>query len=273
MSILSLTPLLFLFLIIILFTSKAQAYKNDQKFHYFCDQCNDRGDYITGSTYHNNLKIAFIYLTFNSKIDYGFYNTNYGQNNDKVNVIGICRGDINPQDCRKCLIGSRFNLTEACPNKKEAIGWYEDEKCMLRYSDRSILGLNETGPAYAMRNSNNATMPDQFSILVKQLLNDLRSKAINGDSHSKYVVGTLPGPSNNQSPIQQSSGETIYGLVQCTPDLSGPQCDDCLLQSIAGISRFSNRSSARMIRPSCYLRFATSYQFYQPKPKLASQLP
>jgi len=274
MSIMSLSPLSFLFLIIILFTSKAQAdkFKNDQKFHYFCNQDNDRGNYITGDTYHNNLKIAFIYLTFNSKIDYGFYNTNYGQN-DKVNVIGICRGDINPQDCRKCLIGSRFNLTQACPNKKEAIGWYEDEKCMLRYSDRSILGLNEIGPSYFAWNSNNATMADQFSILVTQLLNDLRSKAINGDSHSKYVVGTLPGPSNNQSPIQQSSGETIYGLVQCTPDLSGPQCDDCLLQSIAEISRFTKRRSARMIRPSCYLRFATSYQFYQPKAKLASHLP
>jgi hypothetical protein len=144
---------------------------------------------------------------------------------------------------------------------------------MLRYSDRSILGLNEIDPGYVVTSMKNATMADQFSILVTQLLNDLRSKAINGDSHSKYVVGTLSGPSNNQSPSQQSSGETIYGLVQCTPDLSGPQCDDCLLQSIAEISRFTNRIRARVVRPSCYLRFATSDQFYQPKAKLASHLP
>jgi len=265
MPILSLSPLSFLFLIIILFTSKPQADNNDQKFHYFCDQNNDRGNYITGDSYHNSLRIALISLTYNSKIDYGFYNTNNGQNNDKVNVIGICRGDINPDDCRKCLVGSRFNLTQACPNKKEAIGWYEDEKCMLRYSDRSIMGLNEIGPAYFAWNLNNATMADQFNILVKQLLNDLRSKAINGDSHRKYVVGTLPGPSSNQ---------IIYGLVQCTPDLSGPQCDDRLLQSIAEVSRCcSNRIGARIVRPSCNLRFETSYQFYQPKAKPASHLP
>lgn len=268
MSILSLTPLSFLcnlFLITILLTSKSKADNNDQNFHYFCDQNNDRGNYITGDTYHNNLKIASMRLTYTSKLEYGFSNSIYGQNNDKVNLIGICRGDLNPEDCRKCLIGSKFNLTQACPNKKEAIGWYEDEKCMLRYSDRSILGLNEIGPAYFAWNLNNATLADQFNVVVKQLLNDLKSKAIKGDSNRKYVVGTLPGP---------SSGEIIYGLVQCTPDLSGPQCDDCLISSIVEVSRCcSNRIGARIVRPSCNLRFETSYQFYQPSAALASNLP
>jgi len=268
MSILSLSPLSFLchlFLIIILFTSQTNADKNAKKFHYFCDQINDRGNYITDSTYQDNLILALVSL-FNSKIEYGFYNASYGQNDDQVNAIGICRGDnTNPKDCPFCLIQSIINLTQACPNKKEAIGWYEDEKCMLRYSDRSILGLNEIEPAYFEWKSNNATLADQFNIVVKQLLNDLRSKVINGDSHRKYVVGTLPGPSSNQ---------IIYGLVQCTPDLSGPQCDDCLLQSIAEVSRCcSNRIGARIVRPSCNLRFETSYQFYQPKAKPASHLP
>ncbi|XP_058754077.1 cysteine-rich repeat secretory protein 38-like [Vicia villosa] len=268
MSILSLSPLSFLcnlFLITILLTSKSKADNNDQKFHYFCDQNNDRGNYITGDTYSNNLKFAFLRLTYNLKLDNGFTNTIYGENNNKVNLMGICRGDISPQDCRKCLIGSKFNLTQACPNKKEAIGWYEDEKCMLRYSDRSILGLNEIGPAYFAWNLNNATLADQFNVVVKQLLNDLKSKAIKGDSNRKYVVGTLPGPSNDQ---------VIYGLVQCTPDLSGPQCDDCLISSIVEVSRCcSNRIGARIVRPSCNLRFETSYQFYQSSAALASNLP
>lgn len=207
MSTLSLTPLSFLcnlFLFIILLTSKSKADNNDQIFHYFCDQNNYRGNYITGDTYSNNLKIAFMRLTYNSKLNYGFTNTNYGENNDKVNLMRICRGDISPEDCRKCLTGSKFNLTQACPNKKEVIGWYEDEKCMLRYSDRSILGLNKIGPAYFAWNMNNATLADQFNIVVKQLLNDLKRKAIKGDSNRKYVVGTLLGPSNDQ---------VIYGLV------------------------------------------------------------
>ncbi|CAK8573789.1 unnamed protein product [Lathyrus sativus] len=269
MSILSLTPHSFLcnlFLITILLTSKSKADNNDQKFHFFCDQNNDRGNYITGDTYHNNLKVGFIHLAYyNLNPNNGFTNTSYGETNDKVNLIGLCRGDINLQDCRKCLIGSKSNLTQACPNKKEAIGWFEDEKCMLRYSDRSILGLNEIGPAYFAWNMNNATLADQFNVVVKQLLNDLRSKAVKGESNRKYVVGTLAGP---------SSGEMIYGLVQCTPDLSGAQCDDCLISSIVEVSRCcSNRIGARIVRPSCNLRFETSYQFYQPSTGPASNLP
>ncbi|KEH43974.1 putative Gnk2-like domain-containing protein [Medicago truncatula] len=251
MATISVIPYSFLILII-LFTSKVNA---DDKFTYLCDKNNDRGDYITGSTYHNNLKIAFIYLTFNSKVNYGFYNTNYGQNEDKVNLIGICRGDINPEDCRKCLVSSKSYLTEACPNKKEAIGWYEaDQKCMLRYSDRSILGLSEMWPAIIWWNVNNATLADQFNSVIKQLLNDLKNKAINGDSHRKYAVGTLPGPSSDQ---------TINGLVQCTPDLSVSQCDDCLNESIAEVPKYcTNKIGCRVFRASCNLRFET-YQFYQ----------
>jgi len=137
---------------------------------------------------------------------------------------------------------------------------------MLRYSDRSILNINEIGPAYFAWNMNNATVADRFNVVVKQLLNDLKSKAIKGDSNHKYAVGTLPGPS--------SSGEIIYGLVQCTPDLSGPQCDDCLISSIVEVSKCcSNRIGARIVRPSCNLRFETSYQFYQPSAALNSNLP
>jgi hypothetical protein len=255
MSILSLSSLTFLLLIIILFASKAKADNNDQKFHYFCDQNNDRGNYITGDTFYNNLKFVFYHLTYNSKIDYGFYNSNYGQNNDKVNVIGICRGDINPEDCRKCLVSSKSYLTQACPNRKEAMGWYEaDQKCMLRYSDRSILGLSEMWPAIIWWNVNNASLADQFNSVAKQLLNDLKNKARNGDSHRKYAAGTLPGPSSDQ---------TIYGLVQCTPDLSVSQCDDCLNESIAEVQKYcTNKIGCRIFRASCYLRFET-HQFYQ----------
>ncbi|KAL5095726.1 hypothetical protein RYX36_000053, partial [Vicia faba] len=116
---LSLTPFSFLcnlFVIVILLTSKFKVdNNNNKKFDYI-------GNFITGDTYGNNLKIAFMRVTLNSKLDNDFTNTISGENKDKVNLIGICRGDINPQYCRKCLIGSKSNITQACPNKKEAIG-------------------------------------------------------------------------------------------------------------------------------------------------------
>ncbi|MED6189949.1 hypothetical protein PIB30_100996 [Stylosanthes scabra] len=92
------------------------------------------------------------------------------------------------------------NLTQLCPNRKEAIGWYQDEKCMLRYSDRDIFGRNETGPAYYMWNMNNATNADKFNGVVKNLLDTLRSKAALGDSRRKYGEGNAVVPSNKTVP-------------------------------------------------------------------------
>jgi len=65
--------------------------------------------------------------------------SSYGINTDKVNAIGLCRGDVKLNDCQNCLKNSTVLLTQHFQNRKEAIGWYDDEKCMfLRYSNRSI---------------------------------------------------------------------------------------------------------------------------------------
>jgi hypothetical protein len=249
---------LYSLLLIFIFTSQLTTATTDtaNKFQYFCDQNNNGGNYTTNSTYHKNLNTLLSTLTSNKEINYGFYNSSYGNNSDKVNAIGLCRGDIKPNDCQNCLKNSTVLLTQHCQNRKEAIGWYDDEKCMLRYSNRSIFGLDEIGPAYFVWNTNNATNEVEFNKVVKKLLDSLRSRAASGDSDLKYAVGSdLVGPNNNQ---------TIYGLVQCTPDLSKTLCDNCLVQSIKEISNCcNNRLGVRIVRPSCNLRYETNSLFYQ----------
>jgi hypothetical protein len=124
-----------LLLLIIVSQAKAQPNFLDN----FC--INGNGNYTANSTYQTNLNILLSNLSTNTEINYGFYNFSYGQNTDKVNAIGLCRGDVKPDVCRKCLNDSRVLLTQLCPNQKEAIGWYEN--CMLRYSNRSIFGIME----------------------------------------------------------------------------------------------------------------------------------
>ncbi|KAK7280224.1 hypothetical protein RJT34_25286 [Clitoria ternatea] len=238
------------------FISPATADNTTQNFHYFCNDVNDEGNFTSKSTYETNLNTLLSTLTSNTEIDYGFYNFTYGQNSDKVNAIGLCRGDIKPDDCRVCLNGSRANLTQLCPNRKEVIGWYEDEKCMLRYSNRSIFNLMENGrPAYFSYNEDNATQVEQFNQMLNNLLDDLKGKAASGDSKFKYATGNVSAPNNQQ----------IYGLVQCTPDLSSSDCDNCLVQSIARIPLdFKDKKGGRYVRPSCNMRFETSFIFYGP---------
>ena len=247
-------------LVIVNFTSKAHAafivvISPSKPFDYFCNENNDRGNYTTDSIYATNLDTLLSDLTSNTEIDYGFYNFSYGQNTDKINAIGLCRGDIKPDECRNCLDMSTSLLALLCRNRKEAIGWYKDE-CMLCYSDRPIFGTMEIGPAYYMSNKNNATNLDQFYQGLRALLNSLKSKAASGDSRLKYAAGNVMGP----------NFQYIYGLVQCTPDLSGSECDDCIAQSIERIPIDCCKDSigGRVARPSCYMRFETSFPFYGP---------
>ncbi|CAJ2675522.1 unnamed protein product [Trifolium pratense] len=247
-----------LILIILLPSQLANAANNTQNFHYFCN-FNNRGNYTVKSTYHKNLKTLFSNLTSNTKINnYGFYNFSNNQNTsrDRVNAIGLCRGDVRPNECLSCLESSSKNLTQLCPYQKEAIGWYGDEKCMLRYSDHSIFSsVMETRPVYYANNMGGSTDLNEFNSAVRNLLYNLTSKASSGDSRLKYAAGSASGPND----------QTIYGLVQCTPDLFESQCSDCLVQSIAriAIDCCKDKKGGRVVRPSCSMRFETNFLFYE----------
>ena len=238
------------FLFLITFVSQAKP----EFLYNFC--INDNGNYTANSTYQNNLNTLLSNLTSNTQINYGFYNLSYGQNTDKVNAIGLGRGDVKPDVCRSCLNDSRVLLTKLCPNQKEAIGWYED--CMLRYSNRSIFGVMEASPSFYMANPNNVTEVDQFNPVLGNLMRKLREIAASSDSRLKFATDSAP----DVNLIFQ----TIYGLVQCTPDLSQQDCNNCLEGAISEIpSCCNNKIGGRVVKPSCNIRYET-YRFYDPTP-------
>jgi hypothetical protein len=245
-------------LLIIIFTSqtKAVVYDEINLYHYICDHSNNRGNYTTNSTYHKNLNTLLSTLTSNTQINYGFYNFSHGENLDKVYAIGLCRGDLLPNNCRSCLESARANITRTCQNRKEAIFWSQDEKCMLRYSDRLILNVMEDVPMFASNNDDDSVDVDLSNEVVNNLLGNLTSRAVKGDSRIKYAASSLPGPKY----------EVIYGLVQCTPDLSETDCNSCLVKSLQQIpSCCKNKIGGRVVRPSCNMRFETSFLFYEPR--------
>ncbi|KAH7856349.1 hypothetical protein Vadar_000486 [Vaccinium darrowii] len=101
------------------------------------------GNYTTNSTYQTNLDTLLFSLSSNIN-SYGFYNTSSGENPDRVNVIVLCRGDVDLDTCRGCISNATSKITQDCPNSKEAIGWYN--LCMARYSNESIDGQVKTSP-------------------------------------------------------------------------------------------------------------------------------
>ncbi|KAM4101961.1 hypothetical protein ACB094_05G186000 [Castanea mollissima] len=226
-----------------------QAYAQPTFLYHFC--LNQAGTYTTNSTYEENLKQLLFSIYSNTKIDYGFYNSSSGQNSDQVYGIGLCRGDVKPDDCRGCLKNSSDLLTRLCPNEKGTIGWYD--QCMLRYSSSSIFRLMETNLGFFMANPNNISSNlDQFNDDLRALLDNLKSKAVAGDSLRKFTAG-------NESALDF---KRLYALLQCTPDFSDKECDSCLQGTFEGIPQCcSGKRGGRVVRPSCNFRFE-DYSFF-----------
>ncbi|RXH92021.1 hypothetical protein DVH24_021044 [Malus domestica] len=217
-------------------------------------QCsNGKGNYTTGSTYQTNLKSLLSTLfDANNNNGYGFYNSSLGVNNDRVYAIGLCRGDIPKEACGSCLTDTAKGLMNNCTNQKEAIEWLDN--CMLRYSNRSIYGRKEISPAYyAWNPSNVSTGLDAFNQEVSTLLNGLRQKAATGGDLRKFATANTSIPSSNLK---------IYGLVQCTPELSEQSCIDCLNYAFRVFESCCSASiGMRIMTPSCGVRYE-NYTFF-----------
>ncbi|CAK8573786.1 unnamed protein product [Lathyrus sativus] len=217
-----------------------------------CDS--NRGNYTANSTYDKNLKTLISTFSSHKEINYGFYNFSYGQDPDKAYVIGLCRGDLETNiQCLTNINNSFAYLKKQCPNQKEAIMWSGD--VTLWYSNRSIFSLVETDPTMYLifEFERIATNMDAYNKALSNLMAKLRIKAASGDTRRKYDADTGIDPVNY---------ETIYGFVQCMPDLSGQECNDCLAEAISEIPNCCSRKmGGNILKPSCRLRF-DPYPFY-----------
>ncbi|XP_058739378.1 cysteine-rich receptor-like protein kinase 44 [Vicia villosa] len=214
-----------------------------------CD--NKRGNYTANSTYDNNLKTLISSFYSHKEINYGFYNFSYGQDPNKVYAIGMCSGDLKPNECLTYLNSSFADLREQCPNQKEAIVW--GGSLTLWYSNRSIFRIVETDPTEGYVSSATASNVDKYNDALNKLMTNLKDKAASGDSRRKYDADSVYEPVNLA---------TIYGTVQCVADLSSQQCNDCLDVAIKEIATCCNGTLGRQtFKPSCRLRYET-YNFY-----------
>ncbi|KAL9317363.1 hypothetical protein ACSQ67_013880 [Phaseolus vulgaris] len=226
--------------------------------------CYRSGDYAPNTTYHTNLNAALSRLTYNTQIDYGFYNSSYGQDSDRVYATGLCRGDVSPHTCLTCLHNSSSLLLKYCPHQKEAVGGYD--LCMLHYADHSLLGYQDSSFGFYFWWETNVTDWNQYSYVLNNLLSKLREKAATTDSYprSKFAAGNATAPSY----------ETIYAVVQCSPELTVAECNDCLGGAFSEISKYcNNRSGGGVVKLSCNFRYMNS-SFYEPTADtLTLQLP
>ncbi|KAG5541631.1 hypothetical protein RHGRI_021459 [Rhododendron griersonianum] len=223
------------------------------------------GNYSSNSTYQTNLNTLLSSLS-NRTDRYGFYSSSFGDNPDRVYAIVLCRGDVELHTCRSCIKNSTIKLPQLLPNSKGAIGWYG--YCMLRYSDKSMNGIKVTYPYQVLYSGVNASSVNHFDWALANFLGDLRVKAASGGALRKFKTGSS-GP----------DFPTIYGLMQCTPDLNEKDCNDCLQNATDQIRKSADQypqlrhwTGWRILAPSCSLRYEANL-FYNDTPPATSAAP
>ncbi|KAI3958861.1 hypothetical protein MKX01_023537 [Papaver californicum] len=98
------------------------------------------------------------------------------------------------------------------------------------------------------------TNPSPFSDTTSGLLDNLVTKAVNNTSSSPSLFAT--GSTN------YTSSDEVYGVVQCSPDLTPSVGNTCLRSALARLSNCCfDTEGARVLYPSCTFRFET-YTFY-----------
>ncbi|XP_059294761.1 cysteine-rich repeat secretory protein 38-like [Lycium ferocissimum] len=212
--------------------------------------CGDKGNYTENSVYQKNLNSLL--STLSSNMDkHGFYHASIGQNSDMVSAIVLCRGDLEVQECRNCVNNVTQKLVQSCPYKQEAFGGYDG--CMLQYSNRSISDATSYSVLYYRCNSGNASKPEEFNQERNKLFDYLLTRAADGGPLRKYASGNATGP----------DFQTVYALVQCTPDLSPQHCFNCLAGvTYRNMTLCNGKRGGRIIGPSCNFRYE-SYSFFK----------
>uniref|UniRef100_A0A251ULH0 non-specific serine/threonine protein kinase n=1 Tax=Helianthus annuus TaxID=4232 RepID=A0A251ULH0_HELAN len=179
--------------------------------------CGLSGNYTQNTDYRHNLDDV-LYTLINTNNGFGFYNSTSGQ----ANAAALCRGDIQPENCRRCVDDATRRIRQQCPVQIEAVGWYET--CFIRYSNRSMGSINDLVVFYAWnaRNVSDSSIV-QWNKGVADLLSALLPEAAGGGQFRKYSSLNITPP----------GFWTIYGMMQCTPELSEMECSDCLYGAVS----------------------------------------
>ncbi|KAL5579010.1 hypothetical protein UlMin_011452 [Ulmus minor] len=203
------------------------------------------------TTYYSNLNLLLSYLTSNSTLNSGFYQTTVETGTpDAVTGLFLCRGDITTAVCRECVANASKEVLRRCPSQKRAIVWYD--VCLIRYQDRSEFETTPgIVPSKSMNSSLSVTEAANFSQLLAGAMDFVANGAANSQSGKKFATKE-----------DKLSTRTLYSLAQCTPDLSAADCNTCLWAAIGFFpSCCDNKQGGTVFLPSCFVRYEL-YPFY-----------
>ncbi|KAI4342928.1 hypothetical protein MLD38_027491 [Melastoma candidum] len=202
------------------------------------------------STYQANLRVLLASLASSAAEGHLYQYSSVGSKGGAP-VYGsfLCRGNTWVADCRDCVKMASGRITQLCPKSRTSIIHYD--LCMLRYADREFDSVVEKNPLLYSYNEDDIIDPDKFNKLLRTTIDRLIAEL----NHS--------GVFYLHSETVFMSRKTLYLFAQCTPDLSGTDCADCLSSAAENLKNLeSAKTGGRVLLPSCFMRYEI-YPFYE----------
>ncbi|XP_043705481.1 cysteine-rich repeat secretory protein 38-like [Telopea speciosissima] len=208
--------------------------------------CTNPAQYKQNSTFESNLKLLLLYLSSNTSVSGGFYNTSVGNGTDHVYGLALCRGDVTRDVCQNCMENASREILSSCPMKEDAIIWYE--YCQLRYSYQNFFSVMVYAGKYPPWNDQqrNVSNPYKFSQILNGLLNELISQVASLNSDPMFAIRDASA----------SGIGKVVGRAQCTWDISRGDCENCLRNAMGDLEGYcSTRQGGMILDSSCDLMF------------------
>ncbi|CAN6921610.1 unnamed protein product [Brassica oleracea] len=182
-----------------------------------------------------------------------FFNSSIGQEPNRVHATGMCIPGSILDDCFACVKSACDDLIQNCPNQTNAFSWPgEPNLCYVRYSNTSFSGSAVLDPRALLTNSAdiNSNLTEFTTIweglVVRMIDAASTAKSTPSSSSNHYKADVAP-----LTPL-----DTIYALMQCTPDLSSGDCENCLRKSVREYQTCCGQKQGGVVmRPSCFFRW------------------
>ncbi|XP_077243459.1 cysteine-rich receptor-like protein kinase 25 [Tasmannia lanceolata] len=214
--------------------------------------CEGSANYSAGSQFETNLNILLLSLRPNGTQNLStFYNTTSGNESNRVYGFAQCMSGASAEVCQECLRNASVEIIQLCPNRKQAVVRYYN--CILRYSNQQFFSQLNTGIRIILCRVENASNPVLFNQILGDLMRNLTSNA--ASDASKYATGIT----------RVGDFTSLYGLGQCTRDLSQGDCQLCLETMIGYIPSCPNQTGGNVYSVSCNIRY-DPYIFFPASP-------
>ncbi|CAH1429819.1 unnamed protein product [Lactuca virosa] len=223
------TPFLSLFILSLLHSSHSST----NSFIYGgCSQIK----YSPGSPYESNLNSLLTSLVNSATYSsYNKYSISGSTQQEVINGVYQCRGDLAMPDCATCVARAVTQLGPLC--SQACGGALQLEGCFVKYDNTSFIGVEDKTVVMKKCAPSVGYDPEVMGRRDAVL-------ASLGSSSGLYRVG---------------GSADVEGVAQCVGDLSNGKCEDCVTEAIGRLkSDCGGAVFGDMFLAKCYARYSTS---------------